>query len=223
LVIVGYSEGSIVASKVLGILKKQPYACILLGSASLSCNCTTQSIEDFYMTDVLRRLKNWSDEQIKTELIQLCQIHKDLSKMNEEQFENKYKNSNPFGFGFAMWESVYIDREVALYDPVPNLLYANIPVLICTGEDDLSMPLISARKTYERLKNDGLFVTFRSIEKENHQYEKYDVFAIIDTWLSSDCLSTEFSINKNDSLIIEKYRKDRALVDELSKIPYGGG
>jgi predicted esterase len=223
LVIVGYSEGSIVASKVLGILKKQPYACILLGSANFGCNCSSQSIEDFYMTDVLRRLKNWSDEQIKTELIQLCQIHKDLLNMDEIQFENQYKNSNPFGFGFAMWESFYIDWEVAIYDPVPNLLYANIPVLICIGEDDMSMPLISAKGTYEKLKNSGLTVSFKSIEKETHQYEKYDVFAIIDTWLSNAGMSTDFSFNKSDSIIIERYTKANELVKEISAIPYGGG
>ena len=223
LVIVGYSEGSVVATKVLSILKKQPYACILLGSATLGYNCNSQSIEDFYMTDVLRRLKNWTDEQIKTELSQLCQIHKDLLNMDEERFENEYKNSNPFGFGFAMWESFYIDREVVLYDPVPSLLYANIPVLICIGEDDVSMPMISAKKTYERLKNSGLTVTYRSIEKETHQYAKYDVFAIIDTWLCNDGLSTDFLLHKSDSLIIEKYAKANELVNEISDIPYGGG
>ena len=88
LVIVGYSEGSIVASKVLGILKKQPCACILLGSATLGCDCGSQSIEDFYMTDVLRRLKHWNDEQIKTEFAQLCQIREALLNMDEEEFEN---------------------------------------------------------------------------------------------------------------------------------------
>ncbi|HEX2921259.1 MAG TPA: alpha/beta hydrolase [Bacteroidales bacterium] len=223
LVIVGYSEGSIVASKVLGILKKQPYACILLGSANLSFDCNIQSLDDFYLTDVLRSLKNWSDEQIKTELSQLCQIHKELANMDEEQFENKYKNSNPFGFGFAMWESYYIDREVALYDPVPNLLYANIPVLICIGEDDNSMPLTSAKKIYERLNARGLAVTLRSIEKENHQYEKYDVFAIIDTWLNNHGLSTDFTLQNSDSLIIAKYAENSKLIKELSAIPYGGG
>jgi predicted esterase len=223
LVIIGYSEGSIVASKVLGILKNQPYACILLGSASLGCNCDNKSIEDFYLTDVLRRLKNWTDEQIKTELTQLCQIHKDLLNMDEEQFESQYKNSNPYGFGFAMWESFYIDREVACYDPVPNLLYANIPVLICIGEDDMSMPFISAKGTYEKLKNSGLTVSFKSIEKETHQYEKYDVFAIIDAWLCNDRQSADFSLNKFDSLMIEKYAKAHELAGEISTIPYGGG
>ena len=102
LVIVGYSEGSVVATKVLGLLKKQPYACILLGSANMACNCNNQSIEDFYMTDVLRRMKDWTDEQIITEFNQLCQIQKALFNMDEEKFENEYpmdlvlRLGNPF-------------------------------------------------------------------------------------------------------------------------------
>jgi len=224
LVIVGYSEGSIVASKVLGILKKQPCACILLGSATLGCDCGSQSIEDFYMTDVLRRLKHWNDEQIKTEFAQLCQIREALLNMDEEEFENGYKNSKPFGFGFAMWESFYIDREAPLYDPVPVLLYSNIPLLICIGEDDINMPMTLAKKTYESLKEKGLDkITFRVIEKEVHQYNKHDVFPIIDTWLKSEFLSTDFILHKYDSLIIEKYAKAKELVNEISAIPYGGG
>jgi predicted esterase len=223
LVIVGYSEGSVVATKVLGILKKQPYACILLGSATFGFNCNSQSIEDYYKTDVLRRLKNWTDEQIETEFIQLCQIQKDLLNMDEEKFENEYKNSKPFGFGFAMWESFYIDREVAFYDPVPNLLYANVPVLICIGEDDYAMPMTSAKKIYERIKKHGFAVSFRSIENEVHQYKKYDLFPIMDTWLSSKFLSTDFILQNSDSLIIERYIKANELSDEISAIPFGGG
>ena len=223
LVIVGYSEGSVVATKVLGILKKQPYACILLGSATLVCNCSNQSIEDFYKTDILRRLKNWTDEQIKTEFSQLCLIQKDLLNMDEDKFENEYKNSKPFGFGFAMWESFYIDREGAFYDPVPSLLYANIPLLICVGENDASMPMTSAKKVYEKLKNNELPVTFRSIDNEVHQYKKYDIFPIIDTWLNSNFQSTSFILQKSDSVIIEKYARINELINEISAIPYGGG
>jgi tetratricopeptide (TPR) repeat protein len=85
------------------------------------------------------------------------------------------------------------------------------------------MPVISAKKTYERLKSSGLAVTFKSIEKETHQYSKYDVFPIIDTWLCSDGLSTDFLLHKSDSLIIEKYAKANELVNKISDIPYGGG
>ncbi|MFO7933197.1 MAG: hypothetical protein R6U78_03855 [Bacteroidales bacterium] len=225
LVIVGYSEGSVVATKVLGILKKQPYACILLGSADMRCDWSNpRSIEDFYLTDVLRRLKNWTDEQIRTEYDQMCQIRKALLNMDEETFENDYKNSKPFGFGFAMWESFYIDREAGLYDPLPNLRYANIPVLICIGEDDMAMPAVQAKRTFERLKNTGSDkVTFRLIEKEVHQYKKYDVFAIIDTWLDSQFRSTDLTFQKSDSIIIEKYARANKIIEEIQSLSYEGG
>ncbi len=223
LVIVGYSEGSVVATKVLGLLKKQPYACILLGSANMACNCNNQSIEDFYMTDVLRRMKDWTDEQIITEFNQLCQIQKALFNMDEEKFENEYKNSKPYGFGFAAWESFYIDREAAIYDPIPNLLYANVPILICIGSDDMAMPMVSAKNTYERLKNKGFGnVTFRIIEKEVHQYDKYDVFPIIDTWLDNKGQTSDFKLQKSDSLTIAKYAKAKELTNEISAIPFVG-
>jgi tetratricopeptide (TPR) repeat protein len=224
LVIVGYSEGSVVASKVLSILKKQPYACVLLGSSTLGCDCSIRSMEDFPMADVLHRLKNWNEEQIKTEFDHLCQIQKALLNMDEEEFENEYKKVKHFGYGTGMWESFYINREGIFYNPVPALLYANIPVLICSGEDDIAMPMISAKKTYESLKNMGLDkVTFRVIEKEGHQYKKYDVFSIIDIWLSSEFRTTSFILQKSDSLIIERYAKANELINAISAIPYGGG
>jgi len=223
LVIVGYSEGSVVATKVLGMLREKPYACILLGSASMCHNCESGSIEDFPMTDVLRRIKNWSDDQIAVEYDQLCRIQKEMLNMDEEKFESEYKNSKPFGFGFAMWESFHIDRELFFYDPVPGLLSANVPVLICVGGDDTAMPVTSAGNIYERLSEGGLEVTFRSIEKESHQYEKYDVFALMDAWLTSGRRSTDYALNGTDSLIIEKYAKARELTGEIWAIPYGGG
>jgi predicted esterase len=223
LVIIGYSEGSIIASKVLGMLKKQPYACILLGSATFDYDCNNPSIEGFSKADVLRRLRNLTDEQIETEFNRLCKIQKALLSMDEEEFENEYKKSRPFGVGFAMWESLNVHKQLAFYDPIPNLLYANIPILICIGEDDLAMPMTSAKKLYQRLKNRGLDVSFSSIAKEVHQYKKYDVFPIIDTWLSSNFQSTDFILQKSDSMIIERYRAMYELTDEISAIPYGGG
>ena len=225
LVIVGYSEGSVVSTKVLGLLKKQPYACILLGSADMRCDCSNpRSIEDFYLTDVLRRLKNWTDEQIRIEYDQMCKIQKALLNMDEETFENEYKNSKPFGFGFAMWESFYIDREAGLYDPLPNLLYANIHMLICIGEDDTAMPAVQAKRTFERLKNNGADqVTFRLIEKEVHQYRKYDLFAIMDTWLDSRFRSTGFTLQKSDSITIEKYARANELIEEIQSLSYENG
>jgi len=224
LVIVGYSEGSIVATKVLGILKKQPFACVLLGSADMSCDCNDQSIENFDKTDVYRRLKKWTDEQIKTALYQWCEIHKALRNMDEKKFENEFKKSKPFGFGFANWESFYIDKEVQTYNPISNILYANVPLLICIGEDDMAMPMIAGKRTYDRLKDTGYDkVTFRTIEKEVHSYKKYDVFSIINTWLSTNFRSTDFVLDKTDSLFIEKYARANDLMNEISAIPFGGG
>ena len=224
MVLVGYSEGSIVATKVLGLLKKQPYACILLGSATMACNCNSQSIEDFRSTDVLHRIKHWTDEQIRTEFNQVCQIQKALLSMDEEKFENEYKNSKPYGFGFAAWESFYIDREVASYDPIPNLLYANVPTLLCIGSDDMAMPMVSAKNTYERLQKNGFSnATFRIIENDGHQYDKYDVFPIIETWLDTKGHTTDFILKKSDSLTIEKYAKVKEFANEISTIPFEAG
>lgn len=219
LVLVGYSEGSIVAAKVMGMLKTQPYACVLLGSATLAFDCDNNTIEDFYMTDILRRQKKWTDEQIQDEFNRLCRIRKDLLGMDEEEFENKYKNS---GKGFAAWESLHIIREAALYDPVPDLLYANTPKLICIGSDDMAMPMVSATDTYERLKKRGSNVVLKVIDKDVHQYNKYDVFPIISTWLESNGHTTDFILEKSDSLTIARYEKSRELVKEISSIPFEG-
>ncbi|MGC9471447.1 MAG: hypothetical protein ACP5D1_07875 [Bacteroidales bacterium] len=223
LVIAGYSEGSIVATRLLGMLKQQPCACILLGSATLAMDCSNQSIDDFFMTGVLRRVKHWDDERIKTEFHQLCLIQEALLQMTEKEFEKEYKHSNPCGFGFAPWESFYIDRELPFYDPVPHLLYAHIPVLICVGENDLSMPVEAAGKVYGQLIRRGLPVTFRTIDEEVHQYKKYDVFPIMDTWLTSAFQSTSFTLDNTDSLLIEKYATINELKEKLSALPYEGG
>ncbi len=224
LVIVGYSEGSTVATKVLGLLKEKPAACILLGSGSSKFNYNTQSWEEWYMVDVLRRLKSWSDEQIQEEFKQFGTIMTDILTINEDTFENEWKKNGPFGFGFAPWESYHIDREVPFYDCVPNLLESNIPILICIGEDDMAMPMVLARRTYESLLENGYpKATFRVIEDEVHQYKKYDVFGIMDAWLSSKFQSTDFILQKSDSLMIEKHARANELIKEIYALPDGGG
>jgi tetratricopeptide (TPR) repeat protein len=122
-----------------------------------------------------------------------------------------------------MWESFYIDGEGAFFDPVPSVLYANIPVLICIGENDEAMPMTSAVKVYERLKQMGMNVTFKKIEKEVHQYNKYDVFPVMDAWLSSNFQSVEFTLQPSDSLLIRKYAAANELELEIGKVPYEGG
>jgi len=223
LVIVGYSEGSLVTTKVLAYLKTQPFACVLLGSGSNPVNYNKISVEDFYQTDFMRKINKWSDDQILTEINQMAQINDSLRNMNEEEFENKFKKSKPFGFGFADWESYYIDKEHPLYNAVPNIIYANIPVLICIGENDRAMPMVSAKKTYDQLLDNGFKKgTFRIIKDEVHQYKKYDVYAIIDAWLGSGFKTTDFTLDATDSLSIERYQKSKELVNEISTLSWDG-
>jgi tetratricopeptide (TPR) repeat protein len=88
----------------------------------------------------------------------------------------------------------------------------------------MAMPVITGKRTYDRLKEMGYdIVTFRIIEKEVHSYKKYEVFSIINSWLSSNFRSTDFVLDKTDSLIIEKYARANDLMNEISAIPYGGG
>ena len=226
LVIVGYSEGSVVASKVLGILKNQPHACILMGAASMATgtDCHAPSLEDYVKTDLLRNLRNFNDEQIKADLDQICRMQHVLLNMDEEEFESDLKHSRDPGFGFAMWESFYIDRKAGLYDPVPNLLYANIPLLIVIGDKDTSMPMKSSKQTYDRLLARGFEkATFHVIEDDVHQYTRYDLFPVIDKWLTSEFQSTDFILQKSDSLIMQKYAEIQELVSEIRAIPFEGG
>jgi predicted esterase len=224
LIIVGYSEGSIVATKVLGLLKKQPAACVLLGSASNAFNFRTQTWEKWHMTEVIRKSKSWSDEQLRKEFEEFGTVMTGLLTIDEDTFENEWKKNKSFGFGFAPWESYHIDRECQFYNPVPNLLTADTPVLICIGENDTAMPMVLARRTYEELQSSGYQkASFRVIEGEVHSYKKYDVFAIIDTWLDSGGKTTDFVLGQADKAIIGKY----ALVDEvknsLSALSWEGG
>ncbi len=200
LVIVGYSEGSTVASKVLGMLEEQPRAVVLLGSASLAFDYDNQTWEEWFMTDIIRKQKGWTDEQLETEYEQRSQIRRDLRGMDEETFETEYKNSRPFGFGFASWESFNITTEIPVYDPTENLLQADIPILICVGSEDNAMPVSVARRTYEQLQGKA---DFKVIPDETHQYNKYDVFALIDTWIQTG--NTDIVLDEQDRAMIDRY------------------
>lgn len=224
LVIVGYSEGSTVATKVLGLLKKHPAACVLLGSACMSYNYQSGSWQDWYRTDLYRQKKNWTDEQIEKEFKETGSIVRDLLEMDEETFENEYKYSKPFGFGFAAWESYYIDKEVNFYDPTANILAANIPVLISIGDNDMSMPMVKAKQTYDWLLDNGYKkATFNVIEDEVHQYKKYDVFAIINAWIESSWMTTEFVLSADDLAFIAKYAETDKITNLIHSLPWGGG
>lgn len=147
--------------------------------------------------------------------------------MDEETFENEFKNSRPHGFGFAPWESFYIDKEMSLYYPEVNILYANIPLLICIGENDSAMPEMRAAITYQNLVNKGFQkATCKVIPEEVHQYHKFDVFGITDSWISSKHATTGFNINPTDEILMDKYlhiqnwknELDNFLMKEMLKI-----
>ena len=143
-----------------------------------------------------------------------------LLEIDEEAFEGEYKKSNPYGFDFAPWESFHIDRECQFYDPVPNLLTANIPLLICIGQNDTAMPMVLARRVYEHLLKNGYEkATFRVIEGEVQQYKKYDVFAIIDAWIDSGCCSTEFVLDEQDKQIIASYEASDRIGRAIGELP----
>ncbi len=224
LVLVGYSEGSVVAAKVLANLRTQPGACVLLGPVAPELSCANPSVEGFYMTDVLRRLKGWNDAQIRAELEKICRIREALLGMDEEEFEKEYKRSRPLGFGFAPWESFYIDRETFVpYDLVPHLVLANIPTLLCVGEDDATTPMVSAKRLAERLSSSGLHkLTLRTIPGESHGFKDYNVFAIVDAWLSSGFRSTDFVLDESDREWIEEHARVTALIDEIRALPFEG-
>jgi tetratricopeptide (TPR) repeat protein len=149
---------------------------------------------------------------------------KDLVTSNEEKFEKETKQTKPFGFGFAPWESYYIDREVQFYNCVPNLLESNIPILICIGDDDIAMPMVLAKRTYDELmKNRYQKATFKVIEGEVHQYEKYEVFAIMDTWIDSKGETTEFVLDQEDKDLKEKYERIEEVSNCIASLSWEGG
>ncbi|MGM0622281.1 MAG: hypothetical protein ACQETJ_14605 [Bacteroidota bacterium] len=223
LYLVGYSEGSVVASKALGLLKEQPEACILLGSGSNAFDYHNKTWEDWPQADIIRKTKNWTDEQLKTEFQQWKDVVLQIRQINETTFENEFKHSSPHGFGFAQWESYHIDKEMSNYYPEANILDANIPLLICIGESDTAMPEKRARQTYQNLLDKGFSkVTYKVIPEEVHQYKKFDVFGITDTWIQSDFTSTEFKITPEDEAMIEKYTQRQQWSEELNSLPYDG-
>ena len=184
-ILIGHSEGSIVATKVLNLVQRQPAGCILLGSASLAFNYMTDSWETWYYNDIMKKVSNFSDKQIR-EIFELYKkIHTDIQYIDENTFETVWKkNKEPIDV--APWESYRCIREFCYYNPVPNLLTANIPVLFCTGENDTSMPLVLAERTYQQLLDMGFGkATFKAIPDVGHEYENDAVFTLIDAWITT--------------------------------------
>ncbi len=215
LILAGHSNASIIATKTLPLLKKRPAACVLLGSGSNAFDFEKQPWQDWYYVDYMRRVSGMSDEQIKNEFQLFKKIHAELPTIDEDTFENVWKkNGYPFEH-FAPYESYRCIIEFGVYDPVPDLLKSNTPVLICIGQNDGAMPMVLAERTYKDLLEQGFNkATFKVIEGEVHSYKKYDVFAIMDAWIDSGYRSTEFVLDEQDKQIIASYE---ASVDRIAR------
>jgi alpha-beta hydrolase superfamily lysophospholipase len=221
IVIVGYSEGSIVASKVLGLLKRPPAACVLLGSATGAFNFTGKSVADWPYASAYRAARGWTDDRIQREFERYRMTWVDAREIDEDTFERVWKADSRRGI--APWESYYVMRETRVYDPVPNLLEAGVPLLICVGDKDTAMPLAQAQETYDRLRAAGFTaVTLKPIADEVHQYRKYDVFLILDAWISSGGRTAEFVPSDADRAEMARAQALADLQQTLSSLPYSG-
>jgi len=218
LVIVGYSEGSTVATKLLPLIDAD--ACILLGSASQQYDFFNGSWEDWPTGKAYQRILGLSDEEIKLEYEQWSDIMRSLTTMDEEYFENVYKKSKPHGgFGFAPWESFRIDREVQFYNPTENVVNSGVPLIIVIGENDRAMPVELAKRTFDELIAAGHDAHYHMIPGETHQYNKYDVFLVMHSWLNGE-ISLE--LDDVDKEIVERYTQLSSVTSAINELPWEG-
>lgn len=221
IVIVGYSEGSVVASKVLGLMKRQPAGCVLLGSATGAFDFMRKPWTEWPPAEAYRLARGWSDERIQREYERARTLALGLRDIDEAIFENVWKKDDRLGL--APWESFHVVRELRVYDPVPNLLESGTPLLICVGDRDTSMPLGQTRETYARLRASGHErVTLRPIENEVHQYRRYEVFLIVDAWIASSGRSADFVPSAEDQAAIKRANQLAELLQEIANLPYTG-
>jgi pimeloyl-ACP methyl ester carboxylesterase len=219
LVVVGYSEGSIVAAKLVAMMQKPPAGLLLLGSASLEIDCSTEAADDFYMVDVLDRISGMEDYQIIKEKQKLCLLKQQLQGLDEQQFEESWKQQN----SFAPWESLSISREVMSYNPLADISKRDIPVLFVAAGNDMVMPALLSHRTYESLKEAGMSkVSFRDIPGEVHQYITYEIFAIAHAWISSEFRSLHYVLSPVDFYYMDKYVTS-LIREKIHSIPFGGG
>jgi len=184
--IVGHSEGSIVATKVLPLLTDKPDGCVLLGSGSFAFDYENQSWEEWFFNDIMRKYSKITDEAIKEIFEKVKRLQLDILTIDEETFENDWKKNTYAGNDPAPWESYHIIKEYPFYDPIPNLIQADVPLLICVGTMDTAMPATLAERTYNQLIENGYDkVVLKIIEDEGHDYKKEDMFDILDNWFSS--------------------------------------
>jgi len=184
--IVGHSEGSVVATKVLPLLQDKPTGCVLLGSGSFAFDYENQSWEEWFFNDIMREYSNMPDEAIKAIFDKVKRIHIDILTIDEETFENDWKRNTYAGIDPAPWESYHIIKEYPFYDPVPNIIKADVPLLICSGTLDTAMPMTLVKRTYNQLREkDFNKVVFKPIQNEGHDYKKEDMYNIVDNWFRS--------------------------------------
>ena len=215
LIIVGYSEGSVVASKLLP--KVNAESCILLGSGSLQYDYLNGKWENWPIGIAHKRILGKSDEEIRREYEQWSQIMRALTGMDEAYFENTYKRNNPFNYGFAPWESLRIDRDLQFYNPIQNITNSVTPLLIISGENDLAMPVEFAKRTYDELILKGHDAIFYTIPQETHQFLKYDVFAIMHSWINGNI---NLDLDEIDERIIERYVQITNITAQVNELPY---
>ena len=183
--LVGHSEGSIVVTKALPLLADKPDGSVLLGSGSFAYDYENQTWEEWYFNDIMREYSKMPDEVIKEIFEKVKRLHLDILNINEETFENDWKRNTYGGLDPAPWESYHIIKEYPFYNPVPNIIQANVPVLICVGSMDTAMPAILAERTFNQLREMGYNkVTMEIIEDEGHEYKQEDMYEILDNWFN---------------------------------------
>ncbi|MFC1525842.1 hypothetical protein ACFL6X_03405 [Candidatus Latescibacterota bacterium] len=224
LYLVGYSEGSTVVTKVVGLLKEQPAGVILLGSGSMDHNYETQPWQEWYMTDIYRQAKGWSDEELEKEYREYGALTAGMLEVDEKVFESEWKkHGSPHGFGLAPWESYHINREVPFYNCTANLMAADTPLLFAIGEDDTAMPMMLVKRNYDRLVDGGFEkATLRVIGDEGHGYRKHDVYAIMDAWIKSEGESADIALDDIDRALIARHALGDEIARSVSELPWEG-
>jgi tetratricopeptide (TPR) repeat protein len=219
LVIVGYSEGSIVASRLLGLLARPPAGCVLLGSATGAVDYATVGVANWPYSAAYRA-RGWSDERIAAEFERHRAFAAAIGTIDEATFEQAWKTDDRRGL--APWESYAVARDTRVYDPVPTLLRAKTPLLFCVGDRDTAMPLALVRGVYDRLAAGGGAVTLRVIDDEVHQYLKYDVFLVLDAWITSGGRTADFVPNEQDRAALARAAAVAALQQTVAALPWTG-
>lgn len=178
-VLVGYSEGSIVCSKVLGMKIPLPCKAILIGSGGYPFDWHKQSIDEWPY--VLQFPDKKEDEYTIKKFKSLKELFNRIRHMTEEEFELTKSSDNLI----CSWESLQVLKELYLYDPVPNLVKSNVPILLCSGTNDKAMPAVEIERTFHELKKHTKRCSLSLLDGIGHEYNGNQVFKTISDWISS--------------------------------------